>query len=237
MNLDEVTLVVPTKNEARNIDRFLDAIPSGIPIIIVDASSDHTRDILRRRQRQSLRVISDEGNIAAARQIAAEEASTDWLLYSDADVTFAEDYFDRLAQFRPGRCLGGVVGAKASRGKYRCYYRLFSEWMRLCLALGLPAASGSNMIVRRQALVDAGGFDRGLSCNEDSEFMWRIQRYGYRVNYDGRLRVYEVDHRRLDRGVLRKTVHSLARCALIFCGLDRTLKRSDWGYWVTVDGQ
>lgn len=237
MHWTEITLIVPTKNEAHNVGRFLESIPTDIRIIIVDASSDGTGDIIRQTGRKSVRVLHDGGNIAVARQLAAENARTEWLLFSDADVLFAEGYFAALREIQPGPDHGGLVGAKLSRDRHRWYYCLFSMWLRLFCAMGIPAASGSNMLVRREALLRAGGFDRRLSCNEDSELMWRIHRHGYRIDYVGTLKVYEFDHRRLDDGVLRKTAHSLLRCALLFCGLlHGALRNHDWGYWRNGSG-
>jgi glycosyltransferase involved in cell wall biosynthesis len=231
MNLEEITLIVPTKNEASNIEYFLDSVPCEINIIIVDASTDNTFEIIKSRKQSSIQFIRDGGNIATARQLAAKHAKTDWLLFSDADVAFAKDYFEILSKINLGAQHAGVIGAKLSRHRYRYYYRLFSQWLKMCCALGLPGASGSNMLVKRKALMEIGGFDLRLSCNEDTELIWRLQRSGYRVNFDGCLKVYEFDHRRLDQGILKKTIHSLVRCALLLLGLNAFLKKNDWGYW------
>ena len=99
----DLTLIVPTKNEAHNIHRFLEAIPPEVPILIVDASSDGTDDIIRRQDRHRIRMLRDGGNIAAARQLGAERAQTEWLLFTDADVIFADDYFRTLAKLRTDR--------------------------------------------------------------------------------------------------------------------------------------
>ena len=88
------------------------------------------------------------------------------------------------------------------------------------------------MLVRRRALLETGGFDLNLVCNEDSELMYRIHRHGYRVVYQRYLKVFEFDHRRLDGGMARKTLHSLTRCALLFFNLmPDALRKHDWGYW------
>jgi hypothetical protein len=87
------------------------------------------------------------------------------------------------------------------------------------------------MLINRSALMKIGGFDLRLACNEDTELIWRLQRSGHRISYDGRLKVYEFDHRRLDRGVIIKIIHSLTRCALLLCGFGSLLKKNDWGYW------
>jgi len=231
MNLEEITLIVPTKNEAPNIEYFLDSVSCDINIIIVDASTDNTCDIIQSRRQSSIQFIRDGGNIATARQLAAEHAKTDWLLFSDADVAFAKDYFEILRKINLSTHHAGLIGAKLSRKRYQYYYRLFSQWLKVCCTLGLPGASGSNMLVNRKVLMEIGGFDFCLSCNEDTELIWRLQRNGYRINYDGRLKVYEFDHRRLDQGIFKKTIHSLTRCALLLLGLKAFLKKNDWGYW------
>lgn len=232
MKLTAVTLIVPTKNEAANIETFLKSIPDGINIIVVDASTDDTcRIIAKQRNSGSIQIIRESGNIATARQLGAEHAKTQWLLFSDADVVFDDNYFNRLRRIRFSSRHGGLVGGKFSRDRYRSYYYLFSQWLRFCCIMGLPGASGSNMLINRRALLDIGGFDLNLSCNEDTELIWRLQRNGYRIDYDKHLKVYETDHRRLDRGVVLKVLHSLSRSTLLLCGLKTLLRRNDWGYW------
>jgi glycosyltransferase involved in cell wall biosynthesis len=232
MKFTAITLIVPTKNEAANIERFIKSIPEEINIIVVDASTDDTCEIIKaHRNTGSLQIIKDSGNIAAARQLAAKHAETEWLLYTDADVVFDENYFSTLGRIRLSPRHGGLVGGKLSRDRYRCYYFIFSQWLRFCCAIGLPGASGSNMLINRRALLEIGGFDLALSCNEDTELIWRLQRNGYCIGYDRRLKVYEIDHRRLDRGVLPKIIHSLSRCVLLLCGLKPLLRNNDWGYW------
>lgn len=210
----------------------MNSIPDVIDIIVVDAGTDETCNIIsKRRAGGSIQILKDAGNIAVARQLAAEHAKTQWLLYTDADVVFDENYFNALRHIHFSPRHGGLVGGKFSRDRYRCYYYLFSLWLRYCCALGLPGATGSNMLINRNALLAVGGFDLNLSCNEDTELIQRLQRNGYRIDYDARLKVYEFDHRRLDRGMLRKNFHSLSRCALLLCGLKIFLRRKDWGYW------
>lgn len=44
--------------------------------------------------------------------------------------------------------------------------------------------------------------------------------------------VYATDHRRLERGLLRKTAHTLSRCLLLYWDLVPSRWRNgDWGYW------
>jgi cellulose synthase/poly-beta-1,6-N-acetylglucosamine synthase-like glycosyltransferase len=175
-------------------------------------------------------VLHRPATVAEARQLGAEAASTRWLLFTDADVRFAPDYFARLAGL--GGDAGAIYGAKRSSGDFANYYAWFVWGQRLLHGMGVAAASGSNMLVRSDAFAAAGGFDLSLSCNEDSELVWRVKRAGYPVDFVPELSVYETDHRRLRLGVVRKTGHSLIRCAMLYLNLmPSRWRKGDWSYW------
>lgn len=229
MSLKDITVIVPTKNEERNIVTFLGSLPAWVSLIAVDASQDDTPEIIKTRRPERSQVVRHPGGVSMARQIGAEAAQTAWLLFTDADVSFPPDYFGRLAGYR-GYDL--IYGPKLSTGEYANYYRWFARGQALLHRLGIPAASGSNLLISRHALWAAGGFDTQLSCNEDSELAWRVKRRGYPILFLPDLVVYAQDHRRLERGLLRKTVHSFARCLLLYFDLIPSRWRGrDWGYW------
>jgi len=233
MRLSDVTLVLATKDEARNIRVFLDSVPKDLSLVAVDASRDETPDLIERLRPRKTLVVREPGTVTQARQRGAEIARTRWLLFSDADVAFAEDYFDRLT----GLDEAGVhYGPKLSRDRFQPYYRRMARGQWLCHSCGIPAASGSNLVVDRGALFSVGGFDLSLSCNEDSELVWRIKRAGFPIRFHQDLVVYAIDHRRILRGRLDKTLHSICRCTLLYTGLmPRRLRGLDWGYWQNRD--
>jgi glycosyltransferase involved in cell wall biosynthesis len=229
MDPADLTVVLPTRNEAHNIRAFLASLPAAMNLIVVDASADETPELIRATRPARTTVLRCPGNVAVARQIGAQAARTPWLLFTDADVTFPAGYFERLLQHTG---CDALYGAKLSRDAYDWYYRWFTRGQQLAHTLGIAAVSGSNLMVSATAFKAVGGFDCELSCNEDSELGWRLQRRGFRVRYDSRLAVFARDHRRLRRGVVAKTVHTLARCTLLYLGLlPRRWRRRDWGYW------
>lgn len=229
MRIKEITVIVPTRNESHNIPAFLEALPGNLLLIVIDASQDATPRLIQELRSQNTRLIRYPGNVTQARQHGAELANTPWLLFTDADVIFALDYFDRLSSY--GGC-DALYGPKLSGDQFKTYYRWFAKGQRVSHALGIPAASGSNLLVRRRAFVDAGGFDLELTCNEDSELFWRLKRLGYRIDFAPDLLVYARDHRRLHWGVLRKTCHSVLRCLLLYFNLlPSRWRQGDWGYW------
>ena len=233
MTIEALTLVVPTKDEADNIGPFLASLDPRLRVIVVDASTDGTPDLVRELRPERTTILEDPGSIPEARQLGLEAAETEWVLFTDADMAFGRDYWTAWEALDVGPKVGAVQGGKFSADDdYRTYYRLFSFGIRALSWLTVPAGSGSNMIVRRRALLAEGGFDPALTANEDIYALWSVRKTGWRVIYAGGLKVYERDHRRLEQGRTKKTLHGWIRPLMLFTGLgsDR-VRTSSWGYW------
>jgi glycosyltransferase involved in cell wall biosynthesis len=229
IKLGDLTIVLPTRNESHNILTFLDSIPPPVMLVVIDASEDSTTDLITSHRPEKTVVMKHPGSVTEARQLGAEVAKTPWLLFTDADVVFAAEYFDRLSRYDD---FDLVYGPKLSTGKFTLYYEWFTAGQRSLHSMGIPAASGSNLLIKRRALSTLGGFDLRLTCNEDSELAWRARWSGLRIAFAKDLVVYARDHRRLERGLMRKTLHSLARCALLYLDfMPERWRTHDWGYW------
>lgn len=229
-----ISVILPTCNEQHGIGRFLQQLPAAVELVVVDSSSDATADLIAGLRPQRTTIIRAAVGIASARQFGAAVARGAWLLFSDADVCFADDYFERIVPY-----LGGdaFYGPKYATARYRRYGQFFSRGQQFLHRLGVAAASGSNMAVRKEVFRAVGGFDTSLPCNEDTDLMMRIARRGYRVVFASNLRVTSINDRRLDQGLVRKTAHSVARSALLLLSSRFPLLRRwlyhDWGYWRT----
>ena len=229
MLINEVTIIVPTKNEAHNIPFLVRSIPRDINLILVDDSEDDTPNLCLRLRPHKTTVVRSKERIAAARNVGAEFATTNWLLFTDADVTFASGYFNHLEQITPG---DAVYGPKLSQDDHANYYRRFVNWQKRFNRIGIPAVSGSNLLVNAKVFRQIGEFNPDLLVNEDTEFGYRLKKNEFQVIFDPQLVVYAHDHRRLARGKLRKDLHTLARCTLIYLDIFPGLwTRRDWGYW------
>lgn len=228
-------MIAPTMNEADNIERFLRSIPAEIAVVIVDSSTDATPELIA-AIRPSATVVRANANIPTARQIGSGVAATRWLLFADADVTFAPGYFDELDRLVMPPHVGGVVGTKSSADGFDTYHRWFVRGQRWLTAIGVPAASGSNMLVSAVALERVGGFDPALSVNEDTELMFRVRKAGHAVVFAGELTVQAFDHRRLEAGLVHKVLHGAVRNTALYLGVfPERVRGSDWGYWKRRD--
>ncbi len=229
MKASDLTIVLPTRNEQKNIASFLSSLPEECHLIVVDCSEDTTPELIKNLRPERTRILRKTSNIPEARQAGADLASTQWLLFSDADIIFPEGYFEQLNHYDNYDC---VYGPKHSKNAYKKYYQYFAQAQQLSHLIGIPAATGSNLLVKTNVLPQVGGFDPNLVCNEDSELVWRIKRSGFKTAYAPDLMVIATDHRRLQRGLWRKTLHSLFRCTLLYLNLIPEKWRGyDWGYW------
>jgi cellulose synthase/poly-beta-1,6-N-acetylglucosamine synthase-like glycosyltransferase len=229
-------VIVPTKNERHNLPGLLASLPPDVDLLVCDASDDDTAALALALRPERTRVVNAPGTIAEARQRGVEGSCGELLVFSDADVRFAPDYFLRLrTRFAVPR-LDGLCGPKLSGDAHAGYYRLVAGAQRLTYGwFGVAGASGSNMAIRRTAFERLGGFRLLLRCNEDTELFLRAGRRGFQVAYDDDLIVWATDHRRLRRGVTWKSAHSLLRNLLLYaCCMRPRLPRllvHDWGYW------
>lgn len=232
MNLHDLAIIVPTKNEEKNIIRFLKSIPEHLEVILVDASSDQTVEIAK-KLRPSIQIITQtHRNIAEARQIGAQYAKKKWLLFTDADVHFSKNYFAFLKRVPIALAYYGSKYSKSTL--YKGYDTAFEIGQTILHNFGIPAASGSNMIVHKKTFWRIGGFDTTLQCNEDTELFYRLARKKAKIYHDPKLKVTSHDDRRLKRGVIQKWIHTFTRCiALYFNVLNKEQKSQDWGYWNT----
>jgi glycosyltransferase involved in cell wall biosynthesis len=230
--LNDLSVVLPTRNERSNIGAFLASLHPAVELVVVDASDDGTDELIQQIRPDRTLVIRSDARIARARQIGAQAARGSWLLFTDADVRFEPGYFARLAHHGVAQAF---YGPKHATPAYPRYSQFFNACQRTIHRLGIPAASGSNMGLHRNMFEQVGGFRLDLPVNEDTELMMRVRRYGAHVAYVRELSVRSLDDRRLNRGVLLKTLHSLSRNTLLFINLYIPLPRRwlchDWGYW------
>jgi len=92
---DQITIVVPCKNEENYISHLLDSFRSqdigDTRIIIADCSTDNTRQVIKENS-YSLKVeVIQGGPVSEAKNNGAYLAKTPYILFIDADVRFFKD--------------------------------------------------------------------------------------------------------------------------------------------------
>ncbi len=210
---DEVTVVIPVRDNQSGIDRLLASL-HGMPIVVVD---DGSVEPIRVSEGVLVVRFDESRGPAAARNYGVALAKSEFIAFLDSDVVpcngesgpgstprfgaCSEWLTALLAHFSDpavGLVAPRIVGLPAARpGLVARYEEGFSS-----LDMGsreapvrpgsrVPYVPSAAMMVRRNAFP---GFDEELRVAEDVDLCWRMSAAGWRLRYDPVAQVAH-DHR------------------------------------------
>jgi GT2 family glycosyltransferase len=144
-----------------------------------------------------------------ARNAGARHAHGEWILFIDADCIAPPDllerYFLEPVAEEVGALVGEIVPARPARPTLAERYgnsRSFLSQQAHLAHRYLPRAAAANLMVRRVAFEQLGGFYEGLRAAEDTDFSWRLQQAGWHLELRAEA---HVEHRyRASLGDLRR---------------------------------
>jgi glycosyltransferase involved in cell wall biosynthesis len=184
-----VSVIIPTFNRAETLPRALASVRSQRPyppaeiVVVDDYSDDESGEIARDH---GARVIRHERNrgAAAARNTAVAAATQPWLAMLDSDDEWLPDHLDILWRLREGHVL--VAGASLAcfdppvqPPAYAGTVRPRPHTLRSPAALiPLNPLSASAVLVAREVVVSAGGYNPELGYAEDWDLCLRVLERG-----------------------------------------------------------
>ena len=185
-----VSVVVPTRNRSRLLAVALRGVLRqrgvDLEVIVVDeASTDDTPALLAGLGDPRVRTVRHETprGVSTARNRGAAEARGDWVAFTDDDDLWAPDKLARQLQ------------AAQAAGRDWAYTGSVNIGEGFGVVHGLPPpppeevvaalphynaipGGGSNVVIRREALLRAGPFDTRLRNTEDWEMWIRLAKAG-----------------------------------------------------------
>jgi colanic acid/amylovoran biosynthesis glycosyltransferase len=209
-----VSLVVPFRDSAEQLDELLAAL-AAVRLApadeVVIADNTPTGVTASRGLTPPWRAVpaSCEASTARARNAGAGAAAGDWLLFVDADCRPDPGVVDAYLAEPLGAECGIVAGAVRADPSQRS---IAATWARTRGLLDerhsladpfLPYPVMANVLVRRAAWRELGGFLEGIANGEDVDFSWRAQRAGWKLAYRPEARVTHA-HRATVGALLRQ---------------------------------
>jgi len=120
-----------------------------------------------------------------ARNAGAAAAQGGWLLFVDADCVPVPDLIDRYFAApvgdRAGAVAGGIIGVTDQDSLLARYARdrnFLDQAEGMHGSAGVAAATG-NLLIRRAAFDELGGFATGIRSAGDVDFCWRMRERGW----------------------------------------------------------
>jgi glycosyltransferase involved in cell wall biosynthesis len=225
------SVVIPAYNESQYLPDSIQSVRHAFSdtgeyfyeiIVSDDDSTDGTADIARMAGTHV--VQSGRRNIGATRNVGANVARGEYILFLDADTCVDREVVNELKEAMQR----GVVGAGAcirwSEPASLCANAAAGFWNTISRTLRWPC--GSFFLVRRDAFEAVGGFDEEYFASEEIHLARKLKKYGRIEILHGRI---ASSPRKIDQ----LSWGEITRFLLRWCIAPRkTLQdRKNLGYW------
>ena len=227
---DEVTIVVPCKNEESYIYYLLDSLKKqkgieGIKIVIADCSTDNTRKVIENHKEWLNVKIIKGGPVSVARNNGSYLTTTPYILFIDADVRFFSNtvIYDTLKQMKEEdlhliglniKCYDSDLMAQLSFSIFNTLNKILSKW--------IPFAVGAYLLTRKDKFYEHGKFPCKYPTSEDFHLSRKYDPKKFKIakHYFGQ------DSRRFKKmGYLGMSVYLIKNFLL----------RDNYKYWDSID--
>ena len=227
---DEVTIVVPCKNEESYIYYLLDSLKKqkgmeGIRILIADCSTDSTRRVIENHKDWLDIEVIKGGPVSVAKNNGAYLVTTPYILFIDADVRFFSNtvIYDTLKQMKVEdlhliglniKCYDTDLRAQLSFSIFNVLNKILSKW--------IPFAVGAYLLTRKDKFYEHGKFPCKYPTSEDFHLSRKYDPKKFKIakHYFGQ------DSRRFKKmGYLGMSVYLIKNFLL----------RDNYKYWDSID--
>jgi mycofactocin system glycosyltransferase len=186
----EVTVVVPVRDRAAELDRCLAAAGRRYPVVVVDDGSADPAALAAVCAGRGAELVRRDvnGGPGAARNTGLRSAGTEFVAFLDSDCVPPDGWIADLAgQFADPLVAAAAPRIVAAAAGEASVLDLGDRAARVAPMTRVAYVPTAALVVRRAAL--GGGFDESLRYGEDVDLVWRLIEAGWRVRYDPGVRV------------------------------------------------
>lgn len=204
------SIIIPTLNEEKLLPNLLSQISDSYlkekynyEIIVSDGgSNDKTVDIARQ---YADKVITADNrykqNIAIGRNIGAEKADGEILIFLNGDVSIASPaiFFDIIdskffnSDYLALTCKVDIIPDE-KRFVDSFFMNFYNNYFHFLNFIGIGMGRGECQVIRKQIFDKLGGFNKDLPAGEDFELYTRIRKIG-KIFFAQEITIYESPRR------------------------------------------
>jgi mycofactocin system glycosyltransferase len=224
-----VSVVIPTNRLSADLVECLESVDGldypreKLEVLLVEDAAPPNPDIRLARFGIKRIGLQKAQGPATARNIGAEEARGEILAFLDADCIADKNWLKETIPFFQVEGLGAVGGFVEGYYKksFLDRYEEVSSSLNMGPRLLFEGNTSSNfyvptcnMLVRRKAFEEAGGFNGGMRLGEDVDFCWRMRKQGYSLLYLPAGKVAHKHRNRLGPMLARRSAYGSSEASL-----------------------
>jgi GT2 family glycosyltransferase len=132
-------------------------------------------------------------NVASSRNVGLPHCRGDIIAMTDDDAEVFPNWVTLMKQSHRDHPEAGAVGGPVigihtdSLVEKAADLITFPDWPQPRYARTLPTV---NISYKREVVASVGDMDETLFCGEDVDYNWRVQKLGYKIYFDPRIKVY-----------------------------------------------
>lgn len=210
----DVSVIIPSYNSADTIDGTLDALERQrthreYEVIVVDCSeNDAVEQLVNRRAHGRCIRRATRFNPGEGRNIGAQAASGELLVFVDSDVVLESDALENAWSFyqQGNRLFGGALelneACNPTMASYLEHYFFNHESQQKRPPCERANLSSALMVVQKKLFVEAGGF-KDIPRMQDTELTERLRKQGVVLKFSPAVVGYQIQDSPMKK-VLRK---------------------------------
>lgn len=193
------SIIIPTLNEEHYVPLLLSDIEHQITkdfeVIVVDAhSTDKTKEkVLKFAKKFPIQfVLSDKKNVSFQRNLGAQKAKGEYLVFIDADTRIPKNFLLELYKssfLKHFQLVLPSISWEKSDQKVKIFQSFVKSLIRASHFYGKPLATGGNLIVARSVFEKLNGFNEEILLSEDHDFVRKAYDLGIKAKIPKNLKV------------------------------------------------
>lgn len=220
-----MTVVIPTLNEEKHLPNLLADLSKqtfkNFKVIVADANSeDKTKDIAKKFNKLGLKIkflTTAKKNVSHQRNLGADSADTDWVVFMDADNRIPKNYLSDIkhhAKSLNPDILSTWFRPDTNIAQDKFTATLMNIFMDIAKNSPTPFIMESMILVKKKSFKKLKGFDTKILWREGEDLLKRAHKMKMKFEFVKNPR-YKYSFRRFKKSGARKMFQNMVKMEIL----------------------